>query len=45
MDYTIDFSQGDTKAIEIHAQTFELLPFSQGFALRMMAHNHYNASL
>jgi unsaturated rhamnogalacturonyl hydrolase len=37
----IDFSQGDTKAIGIHAQTFEILPFTQGFALRMMAHITY----
>jgi unsaturated rhamnogalacturonyl hydrolase len=37
----IDFSQGDTKAIGIHAQTFELLPFTQGFALRMQAHIKY----
>ncbi|RXR21882.1 glycoside hydrolase family 88 protein [Flavobacterium stagni] len=37
----IDFSQGDTKAIGIHAQTFELLPFTQGFTLRMQAHMKY----
>ena len=33
-DGTIDFSQGDTKAIGIHSQEFNLLPFTQGFALR-----------
>ena len=33
-DGAIDFSQGDTKAIGIHSQEFNLLPFTQGFALR-----------
>lgn len=32
----IDFSQGDTKAIGIYAQTFDVLPFTQGFALRCL---------
>lgn len=30
----IDFSQGDTKAIGIYSQNFDVLPFTQGFALR-----------
>ena len=29
----IDFSQGDTKAIGVYAQTFDVLPLTQGFAL------------
>ena len=33
-DGVIDFSQGDTKAIGIHSQEFDILPFTQGFALR-----------
>jgi len=33
-DGIIDFSQGDTKAIGIHSQEFNLLPFTQGFAVR-----------
>jgi unsaturated rhamnogalacturonyl hydrolase len=33
-DGVIDFSQGDTKAIGVHSQEFDLLPFTQGFALR-----------
>ncbi|MBC7523433.1 MAG: glycoside hydrolase family 88 protein [Flavobacterium sp.] len=33
-DGAIDFSQGDTKAIGVHSQTFDILPFTQGFALR-----------
>ncbi len=30
----IDYSQGDTKAIGIHSQEFNILPFTQGFVLR-----------
>ena len=30
----VDFSQGDTKAIGVHSQEFDILPFAQGFALR-----------
>ena len=30
----VDFSQGDTKAIGIHSQHFDILPFTQGFVLR-----------
>jgi unsaturated rhamnogalacturonyl hydrolase len=37
-DGAIDFSQGDTKAIGIHSQEFDILPFTQGFALRTAAH-------
>lgn len=33
-DGAVDFSQGDTKAIGIHAQDFDVLPFTQGFVLR-----------
>ena len=31
----IDFSLGNTKGISVYAQTFEVLPFTQGFALRI----------
>ena len=30
----IDFSQGDTKGIGVYSQEFDILPFTQGFALR-----------
>jgi unsaturated rhamnogalacturonyl hydrolase len=33
-DGAIDFSQGDTKAIGIHSNEFDILPFTQGFCLR-----------
>lgn len=33
-DGAVDFSQGDTKAIGIHSQEFDILPFTQGFVLR-----------
>lgn len=33
-DGAIDFSQGDTKGIGIYSQEFNILPFTQGFALR-----------
>jgi unsaturated rhamnogalacturonyl hydrolase len=33
-DGAIDFSQGDTKAIGVYSQHFDILPFTQGFALR-----------
>ncbi|WP_396150043.1 glycoside hydrolase family 88 protein [Flavobacterium sp.] len=36
-DGAIDFSQGDTKAIGIHSQEFDILPFTQGFALRSVS--------
>ncbi len=32
----IDFSQGDTKAIGVYSQQFDILPFTQGFCLRTM---------
>lgn len=32
----IDFSQGDTKAIGVYSQNFDILPFTQGFLLRAM---------
>ncbi len=38
-DGVIDFSQGDTKAIGVHSQEFDLLPFTQGFALRASSIN------
>jgi unsaturated rhamnogalacturonyl hydrolase len=42
-DGAIDFSQGDTKAIGVHSQEFDILPFTQGFALRTV--NFYNSYL
>ena len=33
-DGAVDFSQGDTKAIGVHSQEFDILPFTQGFVLR-----------
>jgi unsaturated rhamnogalacturonyl hydrolase len=32
----IDFSQGDTKAIGVYSQHFDILPFAQGFCLRSL---------
>ena len=32
----VDFSQGDTKAIGVYSQNFEILPFTQGFVLRTL---------
>ncbi|MEL1240109.1 glycoside hydrolase family 88 protein [Flavobacterium flavipallidum] len=37
-DGAIDFSQGDTKAIGVHSQDFDILPFTQGFVLRTLNH-------
>lgn len=34
-DGAIDFAQGDTKGIGVYAQTFDILPFAQGMALRI----------
>lgn len=31
----VDFSQGDTKTIGVYSQKFEILPFSQGFFIRL----------
>lgn len=36
-DGAVDFSQGDTKAIGVHSQEFDILPFTQGFALRTIS--------
>ena len=33
----IDWSQGDTKGIGVFSQTFDIMPFTQGFALRAIA--------
>jgi unsaturated rhamnogalacturonyl hydrolase len=33
----VDFSQGDTKGIGVYSQIFDILPFTQGFALRCAA--------
>lgn len=33
----IDFSQGDTKDIGVYSMLFDILPFSQGFALRSIS--------
>ena len=33
----IDWSQGDTKEIGVFSQTFDIMPFTQGFALRAIA--------
>lgn len=33
----IDFSQGDTKAIGVYSQLFNQLPFTQGYALRLIS--------
>jgi unsaturated rhamnogalacturonyl hydrolase len=32
----VDFSQGDTKAIGVYSQQYDILPFTQGFCLRTM---------
>lgn len=33
----IDMSQGDTKGIGVFSQTFDIMPFTQGFTLRALA--------
>lgn len=33
----IDFSQGDTKDIGVYSQLFDILPFTQGMSLRLLA--------
>ena len=38
-DGAIDFSQGDTKAIGVHSNEFDILPFTQGFCLRTLYYN------
>ena len=35
----IDLCQGDTKGIGVHSQTFDIMPFAQGFALRTILIN------
>ncbi|MEC0264405.1 glycoside hydrolase family 88 protein [Paenibacillus anseongense] len=36
----VDFSQGDTKDIGVYSMLFNILPFTQGFCIRMMnSHN------
>jgi unsaturated rhamnogalacturonyl hydrolase len=32
----VDFSQGDTKDIGVYSMLFNILPFTQGFCIRMM---------
>ncbi|WP_234110736.1 hypothetical protein [Chryseobacterium sp. R2A-55] len=32
----VDFSLGDTKAIGLYSQNFDILPFTQGFVLRTL---------
>ena len=36
----VDFSQGDTKDIGVYSMLFNILPFTQGFCIRLM--NSYN---
>ncbi|OPH56679.1 hypothetical protein BC351_27445 [Paenibacillus ferrarius] len=36
----VDFSQGDTKDIGVYSMLFNILPFTQGFCIRMMNFNH-----
>ena len=38
----IDFSQGDTKDIGVYSMLFDILPFTQGFALRAINKINYN---
>ena len=33
---TVDFSQGDTKDIGVYSMLFNILPFTQGFCIRLM---------
>jgi unsaturated rhamnogalacturonyl hydrolase len=35
-DGTVDFSQGDTKDIGVYSTLFNILPFTQGFSIRLM---------
>ncbi|WP_253957831.1 glycoside hydrolase family 88 protein [Metabacillus halosaccharovorans] len=39
---TVDFSQGDTKDIGVYSMLFNILPFTQGFCIRLM--NSYKSS-
>ncbi|MOA21960.1 Glycosyl Hydrolase Family 88 [compost metagenome] len=36
----VDFSQGETKDIGVYSMLFNLLPFTQGFCIRMMNAGH-----
>ena len=33
----IDFSQGDTKGIGLYSTTYDIMPFTQGMALRAIS--------
>ena len=35
----VDWCQGDTKGIGVHSQTFDIMPFAQGFTLRTVLIN------
>lgn len=35
-DGALDFCQGDTKSIGVYSQTFDILPFAQGYLLRIL---------
>lgn len=37
---SIDFSQGDTKDIGVYSQLFDILPFTQGFSIRVINKNN-----
>lgn len=39
----IDFSQGDTKDIGVYSSNFDILPFTQGFAIRLI--NNFNKNI
>ena len=41
-DGAIDFSQGDTKDIGVYSMLFDVLPFTQGLALRCVVNNKVN---
>ncbi|MDU0203784.1 glycoside hydrolase family 88 protein [Paenibacillus sp. MAH-36] len=40
----VDFSQGDTKDIGVYSMLFNILPFTQGFCIRMM-NFHYSSKV
>lgn len=40
----VDFSQGDTKDIGVYSMLFNILPFTQGFCIRMM-NSHYSSKV
>lgn len=39
----VDFSQGDTKDIGVYSSNFDILPFTQGFAIRLI--NNFNKNI